>query len=265
MSLDFTPAKYDLLCRRAVAAGFDFLPVRGYLRAGHTGSRSLVLRHDVDRTPRAALRLAELEEALGLSATYYVRSRRRTFLPELLRELTAMGHEVGYHYETLVKARGDKEAALAIFERELAGFREIVPVDTVSMHGSPLSPWNNAAIWRGRDPADFGLLGDAGLHLPQGELYYFSDTGRSWDTGTNNIRDRVPSRPHSRPIVTTDELIEFLTGECDADVVLNTHPNRWNRDPLRWCVSWASDRAANRLKRAFRAGGNCAEQAPEDG
>ena len=37
------------------------------------------------------------------------------------------------------RADGDSEEAIGLFAEDLRRFREIVPVDTISMHGSPLS------------------------------------------------------------------------------------------------------------------------------
>ena len=39
-----------------------------------------------------------------------------------------LGHEVGYHYEVLSKAKGDYEKAIQMFEQELNEFRKKVDV-----------------------------------------------------------------------------------------------------------------------------------------
>ena len=64
----------------------------------------VVLRHDIDRKPMNALRMAELEYELGIQSTYYFRFPC-TFKPEIIRKIRDLGHEVGYHYEVLSKAK----------------------------------------------------------------------------------------------------------------------------------------------------------------
>ena len=70
------------------------------------------------------------------------------------------GHNIGYHYETLSRCNGDREAALIRFEGELASLRSLAPVTTACMHGAPLSPHDNADLLRGGLWRRFDLLGD---------------------------------------------------------------------------------------------------------
>ena len=62
-----------------------------------------------------------------------------------------MGHEIGYHYEDLAMAKGNYEKAILSFEQNLAKLRHIVPVETICMHGSPLSKFDNRKIWEKYD------------------------------------------------------------------------------------------------------------------
>ena len=91
------------------------------------------MRHDTDRKPENALRMAVLEHELGIQSTYYFRFPY-TFKPDIIGKIHDLGHEVGYHYEVLSKARGDYEKAVELFEQELSEFREIVDVKTICMH-----------------------------------------------------------------------------------------------------------------------------------
>jgi hypothetical protein len=207
-----------------------------------------MLRHDVDRDLDNALRMAELESCLGIRSTYYVRAVRRVFQPTALRRLHSLGHEVGYHYETLARAKGDRQRGLEMFERELARFRQVVPVRTVSMHGSPLSRWDNRDLWRSLDIGTCNLLGEAYLSIDFGDLYYFTDTGRCWDAGRTNLRDRAASRKPATKVHSTDDLIAFLQGGLDNPILINTHPNRWATNRWSWGLSAAQDWAVNNAK-----------------
>ena len=84
---------------------------------------------------------------------------------ETIRKTAEMGHEIGYHYETMAQTNGDINCAIELFGEELQRLRGVAEVKTASMHGSPLKPWDNRDIWQQAQPADFGLLGEAYLNL----------------------------------------------------------------------------------------------------
>jgi hypothetical protein len=250
VTLDFTLDKYAQLCETIRALDCPVMTVRAFLKAGQPGGLRVILRHDVDRRMDAALRMAELESNYEIAATYYVRTTRAVFKPEALQRLHQLGHEVGYHYEVLAKAKGDEEEAIALFEQELKRFREIVPVATVSMHGSPLSRWDNLDLWRASDVGDYGILGDAVLSIDS-QLYYLTDTGRSWDAGKYNLRDHLASRQLPRKVDTTDDLIAFLKETPGYPIYISAHPNRWAANWFEWGVGATSDWAINRAKWAI--------------
>ena len=250
MTLDFTLEKYAQLCETIQRLDCRVMTVRDFLKSGQPGGTRVILRHDVDRRMGAALRMAELESGYGISATYYVRTTRAVFKPEALRRLHQLGHEVGYHYEVLAKTKGDMTDAIALFEQELSRFREIVPVETISMHGSPLSPWNNLDLWQACDVEDYGILGDAVLSIDS-QLYYLTDTGRSWDASRYNLRDHLGSRQLPRKVDTTDDLLAFVKEAPDYPIYISAHPNRWAASWLEWGVGATSDWVINRAKWAI--------------
>ncbi len=155
---DFTVNKYEELCLALLDTGYTPLTVYSYLVLGgqkknnNNNNKLVVLRHDIDRKLGNALRMAELEHELGIQSTYYFRVPY-TFKPDIIRKI--LGHEVGYHYEVLSKAKGDYEKAIELFEQELNEFRRIADVKTISMHGSPLSKYDNRDLWKRYDFKEF--------------------------------------------------------------------------------------------------------------
>jgi hypothetical protein len=247
VTLDFTLDKYAELCETIRHLDCPVMTVRDFLKAGQPGGLRVILRHDVDRRMSAALRMAELESRYDIAATYYVRTTRAVFKPAALRHLHALGHEVGYHYEVLAKANGNMERAIALFQEELHRFREIVPVETVSMHGSPLSRWNNLDLWETHNIWDYGLCGEIYLGIDYSEMFYFTDTGRSWYDGKYNLRDRVESKKSPRKVVDTDDLIAFLRQNVNNPILINVHPNRWASNYGTWLrgnlLDWLTNQA----------------------
>lgn len=264
MSLDFTLGTYRDLLAVSKECGYDVCPVREYLARTGTEDREvsspfLVLRHDVDRKPQRALAMARVEAEYGVESTYYVRTIEKTFKPDLIRCIASLGHEVGYHYEDMDRADGDPDAAHASFERELGRLRRIVDVDTVCMHGNPLSPHVNHEMWEtGPDPADYDLLGEAFLDIDYDDVCYYSDTGRTW-RNSGRIIDAVNARGNGPGDMTrteaqrgtvdsTSDLVERLRSERCRRVCLLVHPERWAGSYPEWIAASVKDSAINAAK-----------------
>lgn len=151
----------------------------------------VVLRHDVDELAGNALKMARLEHELGIRATYFFRIVKQSNVPEVIRSIVTLGHEIGYHYEDLAMADGDEVQAIESFEKNLAYFRQYYPVRSVCMHGSSTSKFDNRQLWQHYQLADFGLTGEPYLSVDFDKVYYLTDTGYAWDGGKFATRDIV--------------------------------------------------------------------------
>ncbi len=98
--IQFTYDTYEGLLRRLKRNDYTF----GDYEA--SGDRTVILRHDVDWSPQKALRMAELEADLGISATYFflLTSPLYNALYEedrtCIEKIAALGHDVGLHFST---------------------------------------------------------------------------------------------------------------------------------------------------------------------
>jgi len=258
---DFSLPVYASVCRLLQEHGYQFVTMSAVVtgaaaappddRVG-AGRRQVLIRHDVDRRPAAALAMARLERELGAATSYYFRYPY-TFEPALIREIAGLGHEVGYHYEVVSKTRGDLAAAYRLFEQELRQFREVVPVTSICMHGRPLSPYDNRSLWRQYDYRACGLVGEAYLSLPAGWAY-FSDTGRCWDD-RSNIRDRLANNAAAGlelQLSGTGDLCRLITAGRFPQLYLLFHPERWPAGYFGWSWSWLSDWLVNQGKTLLR-------------
>lgn len=107
---------YKAVLLQAKAAGYTFYTLgqfAGSVRTNAPVSKPfLILRHDIDTDCATALRFAYLEYDLGIKASYYF--RLSTWKLQAIKEIAAMGHETGYHYEelaTYAKQRHQKDSA----------------------------------------------------------------------------------------------------------------------------------------------------------
>lgn len=244
--LDFTLDKYKELCKALVDTGYIPLTVFAFLKSRDRDEKYVVLRHDVDRYMKNALKMAELEACLGIRSTYYFRYPY-TFKPTIVKEIFELGHEIGYHYEVLAKTKGNYSKAIKLFALELEEFKSICDVQTICMHGSPLSAYDNRDLWKHYSFKDYGIFGEAYLSLSQ-NIRYFSDTGRSWNS-KNNIRDFLPGNKNINTVRTTDCLIELIKKLCIGNIYILTHPERWDNNLAAWISSLARDCSSNLAKK----------------
>ena len=251
---DFTLPAYGRLCATLREAGYAGLTFRAYLETQPAArpERFVLLRHDVESSARRAVEMGAIEKAQGLAATYFFRTKPSVFRPQAIRELLAQGHEIGYHYETLGRAFGRIDAALALFEQDLARLRAHADVRVASMHGAPLSPWDNRDIWKKAQPKDFGLIGEVYKDVDYRDVAYFSDTGRTWHPHRYNIRDHAAVPPASI-VDTTEELAELVRGQQLRRLCLLVHPDRWSATPGEWSRRALRDEVENRIKMVVKA------------
>ena len=189
---DFTLKSYKTLLLAFQQAGYRFLTFEEWMTTRNEG-RTVVMRHDVDELAWNALKMAQLEHALGVRATYFFRVVKQSNVPEVIKQIVALGHEVGYHYEDLALAEGDVKKAMGSFEKNLEYFRSYYPVKSVCMHGSSTSKYDNRLLWKEHQLSDYGLVGEPYLTVDFHKVFYMTDTGYAWDGGKYATRDVVES------------------------------------------------------------------------
>ena len=151
--MDFTLKKYKLLLKALVAQGYYFQTFTQYITSDKNSSflnlnSSIILRHDVEAHYEQALKFAQIQNQLGIKGTYFFRLLPKSFRPEIVKQIADLGHEIGYHYDDLAVCKGDYKKAIARFQKNIETLREIAPVQTICMDGSPLSQFDNKDLWR---------------------------------------------------------------------------------------------------------------------
>lgn len=222
--MDFTLNIYQNLLKALQTQGFSFLSFSDFIF--NSSQRIVVLRHDVDSLPLNSFEFSRIQAEMGIRGSYYFRVVPGSWDEAVIKEIAAMGHEVGYHYEDLsfasakLKAEGrgqraegeevrskkygvnsserDEELERKIVEFGIESFktnlnrlRKIVPVKTICMHGSPLSRWDSRLLWKYYDYRDFGITGEPYFDVDFDEVMYLTDTGRRWDGESVSVRDKV--------------------------------------------------------------------------
>ena len=297
MVRDFTVLTFRALLKRLADAGYSFQSCREFYNS--PAARVVVLRHDVDKRPRNSLVTAEIEHEAGISGTYYFRSHNGMFEEETIQKISKLGHEIGYHYEDMQivsrkskvesrKSKGESqksgssgeeelaEVAFAGFRENMARLRNIVPVDTICMHGSPLSSSDSRVLWKYYDYGTLGIIAEPYLDFSLEGLLYLTDTGRRWNGSSVSVRDRVYTReegyyagwkrkplPGSAMFMTekstalqrqysfrkTGIIIQTISSaNMPERLMITLHPQRWNDGPLPWLREYLWQNSKNAVK-----------------
>jgi hypothetical protein len=192
------------ILHQAVESGYAFFTCAQYAAKCPREELTAVLRHDIDILPERAPGLAQIEADLGVQASYFFRvhaNEYNAFSHEnlaIMRDLVAMGHEVGLHAEPLDlrascgvdPATGVRAAVLML--SDLLG----VAVVGAASHND-ITPDNNLDFFRSTPVNDLGLAYEAydesGLGLFQSSWYvtdgYFWQW-RAYDKGVlTDVKD----------------------------------------------------------------------------
>ena len=247
MKRDFTLHTFRRLLEVILAGKYVVQTFADFLQASKP--RAVVLRHDVDKQPGNALDTANIENDLGIQASYYFRRTMGSFDETVIKKIAAMGHEIGYHYEDMATAKGDCKKALEAFAKNLERFRELYPVKTICMHGSGLSKWDNRLLWQTHDYRDYGIIGEPYYDVDFDRVLYLSDTGRRWNGERIRIRDRVESNFNFNARTTFDLIESLENNRLPGQVMLNIHPQRWNNAYFPWSKQFLLQNTKNILKR----------------
>ena len=175
----------------------------------------------------------------------------------MIREIAALGHEIGYHYEDMAIMHGDTEKALAHFQEQLAYFRLYYPVSTICMHGAPTSKYDGRELWKHYDYREYGVIGEPYFDVDFSKVFYLTDTGRRWDGYKVSVRDKIPQYQDQwteRGWVyrRSSQIIEAAEqSQLPACIMIATHPQRWTNNPLLWIKEVVVQTIKNTIKRLF--------------
>ncbi|MDP8200850.1 MAG: hypothetical protein P9M11_01770 [Candidatus Tenebribacter burtonii] len=258
---DFTLNIYKQLLQILISKNYIFFTVEEYFKLYVSKSPNrpfILMRHDVDRKPNNSLRMAKLENELGVKATYYFRTIPKTFKPEIIKEIAELGHEIGYHYENLceigdkVKGKSEKEIyklALEDFIENLAILRQIVPIKNIAMHGRPTSKWDSRLLWNKYNYKKYGILSEPYFDIDFNKVFYITDAGRSWNNERVNLRDKVESK-FNFTFNHTENIIQALNQDkLPNKIMINIHPEHWADSQTEWYKIWVIRKAKNTVKK----------------
>lgn len=246
--MDFTLKIYQHLLKTLTLEGYSFITFEDYCE-GKIPDKYVILRHDIDKLPDNALIIAKIDFKCGVQSSFYFRSSKSIFKKDIIVQLHNFSHEVGYHYRDLVESKNNPKLAIESFKNSLKKFRELVPVVTIAMDGSPLSKFDNRDLWKNYNYRDFGIIGEPYFDVNFDEVFYLTDTGRCWDGDKFSVRDKVKSSFTQSYHATSDIIFAAKNGTLPDKLMITTHPQRWTDNRAEWLLEWVMQNIKNVLKR----------------
>lgn len=255
--MDFTVKSYKKLLGALKDFGFEFLPYNVFHLQNDQDKKFICLRHDVDARKENSLEFAKIQHQMGIAGTYYFRTIPQSYDEKVILEMANMGHEIGYHYETMDTSRGQVDNAYDDFVKNLEMFRKIVPITTICMHGSPLSKFDNRDIWKKYDYKKLGLIAEPYFDIDFNKTFYLTDTGRRWDGAKVSVRDKaMDTNACSNPDFlkryyhsTFDIISDLEKKDFPGNVMMTFHPQRWTDDKLLWFKELFAQNLKNQIKK----------------
>ncbi len=186
---------------------------------------------------------------------YYFRAVPESWDEDTIKLIALLGHEIGYHYESLTTCNGDIDAAYEDFCTNLDRLRKIVPVRSICMHGSPRSPFDSKDIWKKYDYHKLGIENEPYLDTDFSKVFYLTDTGRRWDGYKVSVRDKIPQYQdewitQGLTFHSTDDIIKgLIESRIPKNLMITVHPQRWNTFGIAWCKELLMQNVKNIIKR----------------
>lgn len=265
--MDFTLEKYKLLLKSLLDRGYRFQTFEQFLQ--NPVSNVIILRHDVDLKANNSLETAKIENSLGIVGSYYFRVIPQSYNLGIIKQIAALGHEIGYHYETMdtssaklsVKSKKLEEgllerlidAAYVEFCENLDLFRKVYPVKTICMHGSPKSVFDNKDVWKKYDYKKLGIIGEPYFDIDFDKFFYLTDTGRCWNGYRFSVRDKMPQQERwiKEGLVfrTTLDIVNAVkVDKLPKQIMITVHPQRWSNNYFEWSKELIAQRLKNIVK-----------------
>jgi hypothetical protein len=245
----------------------------------------VILRHDVDLKPQNSLATAKIEYEMGIKGSYYFRMVPESYNIDIIREIANLGHEIGYHYETMDTAERKHnlqpatlnsevlsinqspddnrdnhsinesliDAAYNQFCQNLEAIRKVADIKTICMHGSPRSKHDNRDIWKKYSYSDLGIIGEPYFDIDFDKFFYLTDTGRRWNGHRYSVRDKMPQQERwdreGLTFRTTSDIIGAVQRQqLPNSIMITIHPQRWSDSVVEWTKEFILQNIKNIVK-----------------
>lgn len=141
---DFTEVNYKTILEKLLQEGYEFLEF-DYEKI-NSDTKIVLWRHDVDFSLNRACRLAEIEEILGIRATYFIHMQSGFYNMfeldqyKIIEKIINKGHTIGLHFdhgfytESGCQTDNKEIAEYAVMEKEMMEKYFGIKINVISFH-----------------------------------------------------------------------------------------------------------------------------------
>lgn len=177
---DYSFAHYKYILKLAKNNGYKMIKVSETVN--EQKGKVLVLRHDIDISPKYALKMAEIEHEEGIVASYYILLHSKFYNPltpknlDIFKKIKKLGHEIGLHYDTSVYSKKKTDILNGILnEIKILELILSTKITSISQHNPATSPFI--------EELNKYVIDAYNKDLINGKYKYLSDSGQKWRNG----------------------------------------------------------------------------------
>jgi hypothetical protein len=189
MKCEFTYEHYKECIKSAKKLGFSFYAIHDFLDK-KPESKFILMRHDVDLSLKSALNIAEIENSLGISSTYFIRTNGIFDVfsgknSAIIKKISELGHEIGIHYDSDIIAKRDFKKEILSIKTKMEKIikKRIFGASLHKVKKSGIKEEINKLNFAEEYLDDLGLEYDAYSDIFIRKMKYISDSARKWREG----------------------------------------------------------------------------------
>lgn len=145
-------------------------------------TNDIILRHDIDLSLISALRMARIENKLGIRSTYFILFHATFYNPfstrsyRIIKEILHLGHNLGLHYDSEFIINSKLNPSEVIREEiEIMEHHFNTKINAIAMHNPSINKKIKIKISRGIEDADSIVF--------KTNRKYISDSVQNWREG----------------------------------------------------------------------------------
>ncbi len=185
-SCPFTFEHYEQILKTAKDAGYNFISMEDFAN-GKRPDKFLIIRHDIEFSPSAALKFAEIEYKFGVKATYFIRVHADNYNPfgfktyYAFKKIIELGQDIGLHYEHLdfSEITNHDPYEVIIKEKNLLELVFDKKIRGIAPHRD-FTPIINRDYWKENDFHELGFTYEAYMDDFFKGTFYLSDSLGKW-------------------------------------------------------------------------------------